>query len=492
MARFTGLLLIVILAMGAVLWAVQSPNEITFQGPGFEGSTSRVALALIVIVASAVLAALWWGLVSIWDIPRRLARSARRLKTRRMHDAIADGLLAVEAEDAAAAQRAASRLEKAPPDAPGLRKLAFLLKARAYEADENWIEAERSYSDLARESGGELAGLRGLAAAALKRGDHKTASVHARSALAHKTHAAWPFRSLFEIQLKTADWSGAARTLEDGDKRGLIPTETARRMRAVLLTAEAERLRKSSTADAESLALEAAKLCPAFPPAAALAARLLTASGKAARAQAVIEAAWKARPHPALSIAWSNLRPKETQRDAARRMRTLADLNPAHRESRILFGEAAITEGDWLTAAEALAPLLEFGATSRLCTLMERVAHGQGSYDDERRWARVAASAPREPDWSDIDPERKSFRYSDEEWARLVRSYGDHEELIHTRHEAFGGELEALSRVALPAPTVRSVKPPPPPKPVPGRRRAGPQPTIGPLRPPAPDYAPEE
>lgn len=494
MARFTGLLLIVLAGMGAVLWAVQSPDEITFQGPGFEGSTSRVALALIALVLGAVIAAAWWAIVWAWDLPARIARTARRLQTRRTHDAIADGLLAVEAEDAAAAQRAAARLNRSASAPPGVRKLTLLLKARALETAEDWVEAERAWSDLAREPGAELAGLKGLALSAARRGDGFTAAAHARTALSQRSHAAWAYRTLLDLQLAASDWTGALQTLDEGEKRALVEAPEARRRRAVLLTVAAVRTRTTSVSDAEHFAAEAVKLAPGFPPAPYFAARIALAAGRANRAQSALEAGWKARPHPALSIAWLDLRPRETPRDAARRMRTLAELNPDHRESRILIGEAAIAEGDWMTAAEALAPLLELGATARLCTLMEAVARGQGALDDARRWARVAASAAREPDWSDVEPERRAFSYSNAEWARLVGEFGVQGALIHTRYEAFSGDLEALSQVVLTTPQTRiGIAPTTPVRTPPaGRRRTSGTQVVGPVRPPAPDYAPDE
>lgn len=481
--------------MAVLLLAMQSPHDVTITLPDNTIETSRIALAVIVVVFGAVIASAWWLIAWIIDLPGRVARAARNLQARRANQTIAEGLLAAEGGDALAAARATARLPRSLPTGQGLRRLGMLLRARALEASENWIEAERAFSDLAGEKGGELAGLRGLAAAAVKRGDYRTAIYHSQSALKLRTQAAWPFQSLFDLQVRSAEWLQAVETLAEGERRHLIDAERAKRRRAVLHAAEGFRLRLASPPEAEKCALEAIKNAPAFPPAALLAARLAMAAGRGGRAQTLLEAAWKARPHPALALAYADLKPGEEQRPQARRLRTLADLNPEHRESRILVGEAAIAEGDWLAAAEALAPLLEEAASSRLCTLMEAVARGQGSHDDARRWGKLAASAPREADWSDIDPDGRAFDFDDASWSRLVFAYGDQGKLIHPRYEAYGRELEALSRVALPAPAVGQLAAPSSDRgsPTPGRRR-GPtsQPTPRPVRPPAPDYAPED
>ena len=47
-----------------------------------------------------------------------------------------------------------------------------------------------------------------------------------------------------------------------------------------------------------------------------------------------------------------------------------------------------------------------------------------------------AATAPREADWSDLDPEGDSFDYAPQDWRRLVFSFGDTGELIHPRFDA--------------------------------------------------------
>ena len=120
------------------------------------------------------------------------------------------------------------------------------------------------------------------------------------------------------------------------------------------------------------------------------------------------------------------------------------------------------------------------GATGRLCSLMEAVSKGRRESDDAARWGRLAATAAREPDWSDIDPDGQAFDYSDADWARMIYTYGDGETLIHPRYEGFGRELETLSRLALPAPDGEDTP------------RSGDMPDARPVNPPAPDYVPKD
>ena len=68
----------------------------------------------------------------------------------------------------------------------------------------------------------------------------------------------------------------------------------------------------------------------------------------------------------------------------------------------------------------------------------------------------MAATASREAEWSDIDPNGNAFDYSRRDWARLVYSFGDAGTLVHSRYETYGRELEAGRHIALPAPARRA------------------------------------
>ena len=101
---------------------------------------------------------------------------------------------------------------------------------------------------------------------------------------------------------------------------GLIDKTAYRRQRAVLLTAQALAAEDGTSPPvagqpdaardrARELALEAVKLAPDLVPAAALAGRLLGASGEKRKATRIIEAAWRANPHPDLADAFAHLQP---------------------------------------------------------------------------------------------------------------------------------------------------------------------------------------
>ena len=197
---------------------------------------------------------------------------------------------------------------------------------------------------------------------------------------------------------------------------------------------------------------EAIRSAPTFPPAAWHGARHLIVDGKAKAAQGVLELGWKARPHPALAQLVRRATQTESTAMKRKRLEALIEAHPEHRESRILAAELAMESRDWVTAVKTLAELIEAGPTARLCLLMERALKGYGDMKEAGRWARMAVSASREADWSDIDPKGGAFEYSNADWARLVYKFGDVGELVHPRYESFGRELEAGRAMALPAP----------------------------------------
>jgi HemY protein len=213
----------------------------------------------------------------------------------------------------------------------------------------------------------------------------------------------------------------------------------AERGRAALLAASAAQLDLTGDARARSraadYALEAARLQPGFAPGVVMAARLLSAQGKAGRATQVIEAAWKAAPHPALWLALRDLKTQETPRERAARLSALAALNPGARESRVLSVEAALTAGDAARAAELGRGLEAEPLTARIAGLLARAAFAAGRPDEARLWRARGLTAPGEADWSDLDPEGRAFAYQPADWARLAVSFAETGDLIHPRHE---------------------------------------------------------
>jgi HemY protein len=207
------------------------------------------------------------------------------------------------------------------------------------------------------------------------------------------------------------------------------------------------------------MAQKAFRTSPGFAPAGALAARLLVAEGKAERAASILEEAWENGPHPALAHAYRDLTSEETPPQRQQRMLNLIERRREHRESKIIIGELAIERSDWGAAQTALDDAYRENPSSRICILFAQIARGRGDENAMRTWLAQAAQAPRELDWSDLDPDGPAFLYDDSDWARLVYVYGDAGQLIHPRMETggrdAGGSVLALPPAALAPPSAK-------------------------------------
>ncbi len=439
MLRLALLLIVFVFAM-LLSWqvATNDPGVVHFEWMGWEADTSAWFAVAILIAVVAVALPLLRLIMFLMDAPGRLGKASQRARVRRGQEALALGLIAAEAGEFEEARRQADKAE----DLIDEPRLALLLQARAAEVSGDTAAAERAYSGMLQNEDTEVLGRKGLMAAALKRGDRTAARAHAEAALKASKWATWPFQYAFDLAVQAGDWETAIETLDTGDKRKQVDDKVARRRRAVLMTAQAQKLERERRPDkAADMAQKAFRLAPAFAPAAAMAARLLVSEDKAERAAAILEEAWENGPHPALAHAYRDIVPGESREARAERMRAFAERRRDSRETKIVLAELAMERGDWGGAQAALEDAYRENPSSRICILFAQVARGRGDENGARTWLAQAAAAPREADWSDLDPEGPAFLYDDTDWARLVYAFGDGGQLIHPRMERGGVDV---------------------------------------------------
>lgn len=403
---------------------------------GWQVDMTAAAAALMVLVVS-LLATIFWNLLKwILEAPQRAARARAESRRKQGQEALARGFLAAAAGDGSEARRLAQKSAELADDAPALVRV---LAAQAAEAAGDLPAAKAAYSAMLGFPDMRLAGLKGLMQTAQTEGDRAGAIRHAQSAYGLAKTARWAWRALLEARLEAGDWAAALDLVTGAQERKVVSPVVADRTRAALLAASAasfevdpqERLR----AQALDFAVQAAKLKPDFAPGVVMAARLLAADGKVGKAAGLIEGAWKGRPHPALWLAYRDLRTDETPRERAKRLASLVALNADARESRILRVEQALIAGEVSAAREAARTLEAEPLTQRLAGLQARAANAAGAVDEARAWIARGGAAPQEPDWSDLDPEGRAFAYRPEDWTRLVATYGETGDLIHPRLE---------------------------------------------------------
>jgi HemY protein len=409
------------------------------------------AVAVLIVLFGALLTTVFWRtLLWILAAPQRAERARAAARRRQANEALTRGFVAAAAGDGSEARRLAQKAADLADETPGLVRI---LAAQAAEAAGDVPAAQAAYTAMLGFPDMRLAGHKGLMQLALAQGERETALRHAQEAFSETRSARWAWRALLEARLAAAEWSAGLELVKNAADRKIVPPVTAERARAALLAALAAQLSASNAPKARSQALdsavEAAKLQPGFAPGVVIAARLLADDGKLGRATAVLETAWKTAPHPALWLAFRDLRTNETPTERARRLTELAAQNPNHRESRILGVERALVIGDATGARTAMAALDEEPVTARTAGLRARVAYACAQPDEARLWLAQGMNAPQEPDWSDLDPEGRAFAYQPADWARLVITYAETGELIHPRHERRERGLNALPELPI-------------------------------------------
>jgi HemY protein len=244
-------------------------------------------------------------------------------------------------------------------------------------------------------------GLRGLIVEARRRGDAAAARALAAEAMKTSPSLPWAGTALIEFQSIEKDWAAALTTLQRNAENRLVDKETARRHRAVLLTARAEELRDRDRSAARAAVLEAVKLAPGLVPAAVLAARLLSDGNEIRKASRILETAWRLSPHPDIAEAYANVRPGDSARDRLARTRSLVAVAPGDPESVVALTRAALAARDFDLARATLTPLVKPGASERIYLLMAEIEEAEnGATGRLREWLSRAVRAPRDPAWT--------------------------------------------------------------------------------------------
>lgn len=433
------LLIFVVIALLSALaiWLADNPGELTMHWRGYEIRTSFV-VGVGAMALAAFLVLFVYRVVSIFvDTPASVSAFLEKRRQQKGFLALSRGMVAVAAGDAADAKRYAAQAHKlldAPP-------LTLLLAAQAAQLEGDESSATGYFERMLDAPETEFLGLRGLFIQARRAGDRALALAHARRAFELRPQTPWAAQAVFEIEAAEEDWDAALKTLDREVSARVIPRDTARRRRAVLLTGKAMtaveaahgqtgEARSAALEKAVALALDAVALAPTFPPTVALAARLCAETGRARKSVRLLEAAWSAAPHPELADVWLDMIEGESGYDRAVRARVLAARHPDHIESRILVARGAIGARDWPAAREALGAYVGPDAhevpTQRICELMAEIEEGAfGDRGAARGWLARALHAPEDALWT-------GEGYRSSRWSPINPMTGAFDQLVWT------------------------------------------------------------
>jgi HemY protein len=389
------LVVIGLLAFGAV-WLADRPGDVAITWLGHRIETSIMVLA-VAVAAVAFLAAILWSMVrAAMRSPDLVGRYLRTRRGVRGYLAVSQGLVAVGSGDVVAARKFMAEASRIAPGEP----LTLLLRAQTAQLCGDREGAARSFELMAGRDDTRLLGLHGLFIEARRRNDPAAALLYAEEATKHVSVPGWAGQAVLEFRCVAGDWSGALHRLERNMKSGLVDKAAYRRQRAVLLTAQALAAEDGDRDRAKALVLEAAKLAPSLVPAAALAGRLLAEAGELRKAARIIEAAWRANPHPDLADAYGHLRPGDAARERLARIEALAAKSPGNVEAALAVARAALDAQEFVIARQALAPLA-IVPTKRVAALMAELEQKQhGDEGRAREWMMRALNARRDPAWA--------------------------------------------------------------------------------------------
>jgi HemY protein len=388
------LLLVTALALGA-MWVVERPGEIVLTWQGWRIATS-VTVALVALMVLLV------ATIAVWSVFRFFVMAPGNLSgflAERRHAkgwrALSRGMIAAGAGNLQLARSSANEAQRILGSEP----LAMLLAAQAAQLDGDAPRAEAEFRAMLVQPETRLLGLRGLYLEARRRDDYPAARGAAEEASKSDASILWASEALLEFQSIRGEWDEALNTVEREAKAGTIDKPTAKRRRAVLLTAQGLTIEHGDNEKALVLAREAAKLAPSLAPAAALAGRLEARAGSLKRAQRVIEKAWAAAPHPELAESYGELRLQDSAKERLARIKALARKNAEHPEAAIAIARAAIDAQEFSSAREALQP---FAAkpTQAMCLMMAEIESLEhGDHGKAREWTSRAVRAQRDLAW---------------------------------------------------------------------------------------------
>jgi HemY protein len=166
------------------------------------------------------------------------------------------------------------------------------------------------------------------------------------------------------------------------------------------LTAKAEDLLETDPAGAKAAALEANRLAPDFAPAAVVAAKTLFRQSDIRKGAKILEAAWKAEPHPAVADLYVHARPGDATHDRLHRAQKLQSLRQNNVESSLAVARAALEAHEFKVAREAADAAVRMqpreGAYLLLADIEEAESGDQGKV---RQFLAMAVRAPRDPAW---------------------------------------------------------------------------------------------
>ena len=399
MLRALWFLLLIIVAVGGVVWLLDRPGTVAFDWQGYRLETSfavMVAAAAVLAFIAALLYRLWIALVRA---PGRMGHAWRERRRAKGYRALTRGMVAVAAGDPAEAGRQVKRADVLLNEPP----LTLLLSAQAAQLNGDDMAAQRFFQQMTEDPETEFLGLRGLLTQALKAGDDVQALELARRAHRLQPKSDWVSSSLFDLQIKNGQWLEAQTTADEQQRLGLATKDANRHRKAVLAVQQGLDMARDGEREGAAQRFKSAfSLAGDFVPAIAAHAGALIDQGKGRRAADIIAKAWARAPHPDLLEPYWKAGAADDALARVKVTEKLTTSNKDHLESRIALARASLEAQLWGEARGYLSAITGQGDAdeARICQLwadLEEAEHGDG--EAARTWLTRAALADADPAW---------------------------------------------------------------------------------------------
>jgi HemY protein len=310
------------LLLALAWWIGTLPGTFTAHSGSVTVQTSVPVAILILAVIAMILSFLLRLVFHLRRAPGGIGnwRSGRRQKQGEI--AVQRGIVALAANDAAAAQAAATQARRQLGDTP----LVLLLTAESARLAGKTEQAKAAFQQLTGIKDMAFLGHRGLLREHLEGGEHEIAATHALAAEDAYPGSAWLKTQRLEIALKQQDVKAALALTHN-------PAEIA--ALATLAANSADH-----PADARRYGKQAIKAAPNLAPAIAAYARALRRSNKERAAKKILLNGWAAAPHPLIAAAYFEKIPSPIGR--AQAALELAKVAPGQPETECLLAETAL------------------------------------------------------------------------------------------------------------------------------------------------------
>lgn len=426
------------------IWVADHPGFVYMEFDSYDTKIRvNTGLFLLGLLITILLAIFIYRIISgLVRIPHAIEKYMQSKRQEKGYRALTLGLTAVAAGDTKHAAYHAYRASRFMPEDKGL---PLLLNAQAARMKGDEDEARDIFAQLAQNKDTSFLGVRGLLQSAMDAGDHEKALQLAQGAREMHPEQPWIVNIVYDLHIQSRDWKNARKILNDAVRMKAIDADQAKSDRvAMLLLSADEELKAGFRVAALKTLKRAQKMGPCFVPTIERLAKMYIQDNHRARAQRVVEKAWKAEDHPELARIWGNIIPPHKSGDAKTRMawfEKLFKMRPESAEALLALGNAAIEHKLWGEARDYLKRSVELHPGARAYKLLARLEEQSGQSDmAANAWLEKAANAQPGKRWVC----RETGRIYDH-WAAIAPPHDSFNTIEwQYPHGLFGNDQQAL------------------------------------------------